>query len=106
MYANCFIGEMTQSSSKVEGRAHVKTSGKKRVGHRPSLWCYESVSRLFALRYSEAFATRFNTKNNSDKKAAITLLASELSLDMKREFTAKQVQDKVDVPYNLSSNYA
>ncbi|KAH9146712.1 hypothetical protein LEN26_004935 [Aphanomyces euteiches] len=88
------LEEICRESSKLCGNPQVKPAGKKRIGHRPSLWCDESVSRLFSLRYSETFAARFNTKNNCDKRAATILLASELSLDMKREFTAKQVQDK------------
>ncbi|RHZ00282.1 hypothetical protein DYB31_015905, partial [Aphanomyces astaci] len=53
------------------------------------------VEAMFKLRYKSALASRFDSKNNYGKRVAYVMLATELSVVMQREFTAKQVQDKV-----------
>ncbi|RHZ26639.1 hypothetical protein DYB37_013698, partial [Aphanomyces astaci] len=58
------------------------------------LWCDRSVATLFSLRYNSPLASRFDSKNNSGKRVAYVMLAVELSVEMQREFVAKQVQDK------------
>ncbi|KAF0750648.1 hypothetical protein AaE_006635 [Aphanomyces astaci] len=50
---------------------------------------------MFKLRYKSALASRFDSKNNYGKRVAYVMLATELSVVMQREFTAKQVQDKL-----------
>ncbi|RHY69761.1 hypothetical protein DYB34_012902 [Aphanomyces astaci] len=62
---------------------------------RTYLWCDDSVEKMFMLRYKSALAPRFESKNNYGKRVAYVMLATELSVSMEREFTAKQVQDKV-----------
>ncbi|ETV75296.1 hypothetical protein H257_10479 [Aphanomyces astaci] len=61
---------------------------------RGMLWCDRSVATLFSLRYNSPLASRFDSKNNSGKRVAYVMLAVELSIEMQREFVAKQVQDK------------
>ncbi|ETV78477.1 hypothetical protein H257_08000 [Aphanomyces astaci] len=61
---------------------------------RTYLWCDDSVEKMFMLRYTSALAPRFESKNNYGKGVAYVMLATELSVSMEREFTAKQVQDK------------
>ncbi|ETV63578.1 hypothetical protein H257_19496, partial [Aphanomyces astaci] len=58
-------------------------------------WCDRSVATLFSLRYNSPLASRFDSKNNSGKRVAYVMLAAELSVEIQREFVAKQVQDKV-----------
>ncbi|RHZ02117.1 hypothetical protein DYB31_012506 [Aphanomyces astaci] len=58
------------------------------------LWCDRSVATLFSLRYNSPLASRFDSKNNSGKRVAYVMLAAVLSVEMQREFVAKQAQDK------------
>ncbi|RLO05634.1 hypothetical protein DYB28_005046 [Aphanomyces astaci] len=58
-------------------------------------WCDESVATLFRLRYDSHLAKRFESKNNAEKKTAYVMLAAELSVAMKSDYTVAQVQDKV-----------
>ncbi|RHZ28072.1 hypothetical protein DYB37_002644 [Aphanomyces astaci] len=68
----------------------------KKLAPQAFLWCDQSVSMfLFALRYNSHLASRFDSKNNYGKRVAYVMLAAEFSVEMQREFTAKQVQDKV-----------
>ncbi|KAF0706623.1 hypothetical protein AaE_014022 [Aphanomyces astaci] len=62
---------------------------------RTYLWFDDSVEKMFMLRYKSALAPRFESKNNYGKRVAYVMLATELSVSMEREFTAKQVQDKL-----------
>ncbi|RHY11768.1 hypothetical protein DYB36_001829 [Aphanomyces astaci] len=62
---------------------------------RTYLWCDDSVEKMFMLRYKSALASRFESKNNYGKRVAYVMLATKLSVSMEREFTAKQVQDKL-----------
>ncbi|RHY64862.1 hypothetical protein DYB38_004731 [Aphanomyces astaci] len=81
-----------------KGGAH--DTGKKKSAS----WCEESVARLFFLRYKTELANRFDSKNNNQKKEAYEMLASELSIDVNRVYSAKQVKDKVfvfDIYYYL-----
>ncbi|ETV78742.1 hypothetical protein H257_07585 [Aphanomyces astaci] len=52
------------------------------------------AKKQFSLRYNSRLASRFDSKNNSGKRVAYVMLAAELSVEMQREFVAKQVQDK------------
>ncbi|KAG9415750.1 hypothetical protein AC1031_000128 [Aphanomyces cochlioides] len=67
---------------------------KVKLADRTGLWCDNSVAKLFQLRYKSDLASRFNSKNNADKKVAYIMLAAELSLSMTKEFSVAQVQDK------------
>ncbi|RHY10042.1 hypothetical protein DYB25_009329 [Aphanomyces astaci] len=58
-------------------------------------WGDESVAALFRLRYSSHLTTRFDSKNNAEKKTAYVMLATELSVVMESEYDVAQVQDKV-----------
>ena len=58
-------------------------------------WCDVRVAKLFELRYKSPLTPKFDSKNNSQKKLAYQLLASELSVTMHRTYTSKQIQDKV-----------
>ncbi|RHY92669.1 hypothetical protein DYB31_012718, partial [Aphanomyces astaci] len=71
-----------------KGGAHY--TGKKKSAS----WCEESVARLFFLRYKTELANRFDSKNNNQKKEAYEMLPSELSIDVNRIYSAKQVKDK------------
>ncbi|RHY77162.1 hypothetical protein DYB34_010311 [Aphanomyces astaci] len=65
------------------------------------LWCDRSVATLFSLRYNSPLASRFDSKNNSGKRVAYVMLAAVLSVEMQREFVAKQVQDKKQKKNNV-----
>ncbi|ETV78073.1 hypothetical protein H257_08282 [Aphanomyces astaci] len=80
-----------------KGGAH--DTGKKKSAS----WCEESVARLFFLRYKTELANRFDSKNNNQKKEAYEMLASELSIDVNRVYSAKQVKDKFT---NMRSEWA
>ncbi|KAG9400383.1 hypothetical protein AC1031_010603 [Aphanomyces cochlioides] len=60
-----------------------------------AVWCAKSVVALFRLRYNSHISFRYDSKNNNQKGLAFSMLASELSTDIRRTFTAKQVQEKV-----------
>ncbi|CAK4949102.1 unnamed protein product [Aphanomyces euteiches] len=68
-----------------------------------AVWCTESVAALFRLRYNSHISFRFNSKNNNQKGLAFSMLASELCTDIRRTFTAKQVQEKLS---RLKSEWA
>ncbi|KAH9104778.1 hypothetical protein AeMF1_019271, partial [Aphanomyces euteiches] len=74
-----------------------RLASKKKLKSKPSplsVWCNESVASLFFLRYRSHLKQSFESKNNHTKKVAFEILAAELSAEMRREFTAKQCQDK------------
>ncbi|KAH9081315.1 hypothetical protein LEN26_021381 [Aphanomyces euteiches] len=60
-----------------------------------AVWDDESVALLFKLRYKSELTSRFESKNNYDKKMAYILLASAMTIALKRSFDSKQVQDKL-----------
>ncbi|CAK4679204.1 unnamed protein product [Aphanomyces euteiches] len=68
-----------------------------------SSYVAKSVAALFRLRYNSHIPFRFNSKNNNQKGLAFSMLASELSTDIRRTFTAKQVQEKLS---RLKSEWA
>ncbi|KAG9411267.1 hypothetical protein AC1031_016906 [Aphanomyces cochlioides] len=74
-----------------------RLASKKKLKSKPSplsVWCNESVASLFFLRYRSHLKQSFESKNNHTKKVAFEILAAELSAEMRREFSAKQCQDK------------
>ncbi|KDO32348.1 hypothetical protein SPRG_02826 [Saprolegnia parasitica CBS 223.65] len=64
------------------------------VKEAPVVWCDESISKLFELRYKSELAKKFNSRNNMQKNYAGECLAAELSVLMGRTFTVRQINNK------------
>ncbi|KAG9401365.1 hypothetical protein AC1031_009230 [Aphanomyces cochlioides] len=68
-----------------------KTKKSRNQVTRTYVWCDDSVNKMFELRYKSELSQRFDSKNNYGKRVAYIMLAAELSMLTKQEFTAKQV---------------
>ncbi|RHY63909.1 hypothetical protein DYB30_009490 [Aphanomyces astaci] len=99
-YISCVTHKTTDAATpkaKAGKRKEKKASSETKRSVR---WCDESVATLFRLRYDWHLAKMFESKNNAEKKTAYVMLAAELSVAMKSDYTVAQVQDK-----NLKSMY-
>ncbi|KAG9406203.1 hypothetical protein AC1031_020407 [Aphanomyces cochlioides] len=86
------ISEELADSTDAYGESTSKPRGEESS---QAVWCDISVALMFKLRYKSPLSLRFQTRNNNDKGLAYGLLASELSVDMRRVFTQRQVKDKL-----------